>query len=297
MSETDDFCCRLCHAPMLIPVGYEPTELCNTCAQSEVSRLSEALEQAQTNAAAWHKATEVAGTLLELPHAGLSPTEFSAAVQEWERNNRAERHALRDELEQAQRERGALAATIQASNDDIVQICQGIRCPEKERDQRCNACPMDYIIDVDLAESALQQARAEERERWIPVTERLPQDGQVVDTLMIDGNRYCDVTFRANQKWLWRYEGEDATYWEPAGDATHWMPLPEPPALSPSDEQKSERVSVPEVDRLRREQSEAVMPLIGPLLDAWDGLPNDEKNPDSTLFRTIEKIARAMEGT
>lgn len=38
------------------------------------------------------------------------------------------------------------------------------------------------------------------------------------------------------------------------------------------------------------------MPLIGPLLDAWDGLPNDEKDPDSPLYRAIEKIAAAMEG-
>jgi hypothetical protein len=57
-----------------------------------------------------------------------------------------------------------------------------------------------------------------------------------------------------------------------------------------------ERLFADEPDRLRREQAATVMPLIGPLLDAWDGTPNDEKNPDSTLFRTMEKIARAMEG-
>jgi hypothetical protein len=51
-----------------------------------------------------------------------------------------------------------------------------------------------------------------------------------------------------------------------------------------------------ERDQLRRDQAERVMPLIGPLLDAWDGTPNDEKDPDSTLFRVMEKIARAMEG-
>jgi hypothetical protein len=52
-----------------------------------------------------------------------------------------------------------------------------------------------------------------------------------------------------------------------------------------------------ELDLLRREQAAAVMPLIGPLLDAWDGMPNDEKDPDSTLFRVMEKIAAAMEGS
>jgi hypothetical protein len=50
----------------------------------------------------------------------------------------------------------------------------------------------------------------------------------------------------------------------------------------------------------RRSQAEAVMPLIGPLLDAWDGLSNDardyaeEDSPE--LARIIGEINRAMEG-
>lgn len=30
-----------------------------------------------------------------------------------------------------------------------------------------------------------------------------------------------------------------------------------------------------ELNELRRKQREAVMPLIGPLLDAWEAVPND----------------------
>lgn len=52
-----------------------------------------------------------------------------------------------------------------------------------------------------------------------------------------------------------------------------------------------------ELAGLRRQQVATVMPLIGPLLDAWDGAPNDEKNPESALYRVMESIAAAMEGT
>ena len=55
-------------------------------------------------------------------------------------------------------------------------------------------------------------------------------------------------------------------------------------------------VGCDEIDALRRKQAEAVMPLIGPLLDAWDGVPNDEKDHDSALYAVMVKIYRAMEG-
>jgi hypothetical protein len=54
-----------------------------------------------------------------------------------------------------------------------------------------------------------------------------------------------------------------------------------------------------EVEILRQEQAAAVMPLIGPLLDAWDGLPNDVKCDDelSGVRRSIGAISRGMDGT
>lgn len=55
-----------------------------------------------------------------------------------------------------------------------------------------------------------------------------------------------------------------------------------------------------ETDRLRREQSEAVMPLIGPLLDQWEGMSNDAKSSlrweNPTLCGYLDKIDAAMEG-
>lgn len=59
-------------------------------------------------------------------------------------------------------------------------------------------------------------------------------------------------------------------------------------------------VKASEVDRLRAEQAAGVMPQIGPLLDAWDGMDNDTKAgmrddaPD--LAKALAAISRAMEG-
>lgn len=52
-----------------------------------------------------------------------------------------------------------------------------------------------------------------------------------------------------------------------------------------------------EVARLRRAQEKAVMPLIGPLLDAFEGLSFDARSNEelSELFACIEKIQDAME--
>ena len=61
--------------------------------------------------------------------------------------------------------------------------------------------------------------------RWIPMTERLPEDGGTYVATAYDGHAKR-VTFVKWQKRLKRWEltGRMA-YWK----ITHWMPLPEPP--------------------------------------------------------------------
>lgn len=54
-----------------------------------------------------------------------------------------------------------------------------------------------------------------------------------------------------------------------------------------------------EIERLRKAQAKAVMPLIGPLLDAFEGLPNDfrsemEEHAES-LVQYLTDIESAME--
>lgn len=58
--------------------------------------------------------------------------------------------------------------------------------------------------------------------RWIPVTERLPEDGQIVLTCK---NGICEVqTYEARRNgWV-----SGRFFWSMAF-ATHWMPLPDAP--------------------------------------------------------------------
>lgn len=55
-----------------------------------------------------------------------------------------------------------------------------------------------------------------------------------------------------------------------------------------------------ELDRLRREQSDAVMPLLGGLLDQWEGMSNDSKSAlrweNPTFCEYLDKVNAAMEG-
>lgn len=55
-----------------------------------------------------------------------------------------------------------------------------------------------------------------------------------------------------------------------------------------------------ELEQLRRKQLRAVMPLIGPLLDAWDSVPNDLKGEieegATDLAEALDSIRDAMEG-
>lgn len=51
---------------------------------------------------------------------------------------------------------------------------------------------------------------------------------------------------------------------------------------------------------LRREQAERVMPVVGAILDCWDGTPNDEKDSFRKQFahmhELLQKLNAAVEG-
>ncbi|MDO9252556.1 MAG: hypothetical protein Q7U48_13535 [Hydrogenophaga sp.] len=51
----------------------------------------------------------------------------------------------------------------------------------------------------------------------------------------------------------------------------------------------------PERDRLRAAQAEAVMPLVGPLLDAWEGCSQSVREEHPELDKQLRRINRAME--
>ena len=63
---------------------------------------------------------------------------------------------------------------------------------------------------------------------WIPVTAKLPEDGETVFVIIHDGferfengNEVARLTYLGNGNW-WSWESERYV-------VTHWMPLPKPP--------------------------------------------------------------------
>ena len=59
--------------------------------------------------------------------------------------------------------------------------------------------------------------------KWIPVTERLPEDEKKVLCILDDGF-FCILEWKS---WDWLWDDGHNVYAEK--DVTHWMPLPEPP--------------------------------------------------------------------
>lgn len=111
--------------------------------------------------------------------------------------------------------------------EKLVELLNSFDCPRWDADEctdRCNACMADHLIANGVRlESSLEkkQATIEESERWIPVTERLPEPmqhiiavgrnfpwldrpGPVLDTFVYNPDAY--------QPWM--------------EHITHWMPWP-----------------------------------------------------------------------
>jgi len=87
--------------------------------------------------------------------------------------------------------------------------------------------PEELYVSRDFCELAeeleeLKQriAELEEERRWIPVSERLPEEGHKVLVLLTDGAISIDLIY-----------GNDFLYENWVGDITHWMPLPDAPKV------------------------------------------------------------------
>jgi len=68
-------------------------------------------------------------------------------------------------------------------------------------------------------------AELEAAQRWIPVSERLPEAGHKVLVLLTDGA--ISIDFIHGNDFLGNPDFYE--YW--VGDITHWMPLPQPPEV------------------------------------------------------------------
>ena len=63
--------------------------------------------------------------------------------------------------------------------------------------------------------------------RWIPVSERLPEDGQRVDVQTKDGRRFTDVFVNKTTYKGWRWDNHD--YSVQFDSVIYWMPIPKGP--------------------------------------------------------------------
>lgn len=97
---------------------------------------------------------------------------------------------------------------------------------EKKREMElCWAVTERDILDAPAAD------------RWIPVSERLPEDDLPKDSKVKQIKVF--VAYKTNGRWVTRTQIRKKGYWYGAPDEwdwikesdpiTHWMPLPEPP--------------------------------------------------------------------
>ena len=84
-------------------------------------------------------------------------------------------------------------------------------------------CSPQHAIEV--LQKEVQRLRAERR--WIPVSERLPKDGErVIAYFPEETESVGEATFRLTEENQWLTEHGSWFL------VTHWMPLPEPPRMA-----------------------------------------------------------------
>ncbi len=82
---------------------------------------------------------------------------------------------------------------------------------------------------IDAIQMAISALREQEERRWIPVTERLPEQGERV--LATDGGFVGELYVNSRGQWK-RYNVNDHSLLM-ALDILWWMPMPQPPKEVP----------------------------------------------------------------
>lgn len=98
-----------------------------------------------------------------------------------------------------------------------------------------NADNMVLAMSQELSAARAELAAMRERERWIPVGERLP-DGEGYFEVVLNGNYVADCHCFFVHNAFSYFDGKFPVGWYPIStntridNVTHWRPLPAPPA-------------------------------------------------------------------
>lgn len=156
------------------------------------------------------------------------------------------------------------AYNIMAELDDIVEACNGVRYYIEQADNDetlLNALDGDADCIVHLGEAAIDlierltaaNAELREKRRWIPVTERLPEERALVNVVWVNrapepyykkikGVPFSGTACFYRGRWYWdspvvldllaEYGEDEIDLVDEAVEVTHWMPLPEAPKFA-----------------------------------------------------------------
>jgi hypothetical protein len=104
--------------------------------------------------------------------------------------------------------------TCKSCGGGVCEICGGC-----VNEGEC-ACKQN---EIDQLRAEVERLR--EAQRWIPVGERLPEKDKPI--LLIEVDYGVNIGKRWDEKYYFGYNEDGiGSMW---GEATHWMPLPEPP--------------------------------------------------------------------
>ena len=141
-----------------------------------------------------------------------------------------ERDQLRAKLKEAEAQRANTAATVQAFREKYEDQCERRQFAEYTADKNYQAYTLENAKVAELfaeKERLLKRVRElESKQRWIPVSERLPDESWYVICLHDDGDgEDPEITTGVYSSIRHR--------WHTYGlrEPSHWMPLPEAPKL------------------------------------------------------------------
>lgn len=139
----------------------------------------------------------------------------------------------------------------------VQEIVQALRCCERADSMLCPLCGSEDCVGhlckaaADLIERlAAENAALREKQRWIPVTERPPEERVLVNVVWVNrvpepyykkikGVPFSDTACFYRGRWYWdspavldllaEYGEDEIDLVDEAVEITHWAPLPEVP--------------------------------------------------------------------